>query len=133
MRSSSGYIHTVDEMPAQEPAIGDTGRNASLPGVPSFGLRYAFTKSYAKSCKEECKILRHNLPSEAPLLFKRKENKQRHNLQSEAQLLFRKKTQPIQLGLASSTFVQKENKQTDPVRVRKLNFCSEGKQTNRSR
>jgi hypothetical protein len=120
-------------MPAQEPAIGDTGRNASLPGVPSFGLRYAFTKSYAKSCKEECKILRHNLPSEAPLLFKRKENKQRHNLQSEAQLLFRKKTQPIQLGLASSTFVQKENKQTDPVRVRKLNFCSEGKQTNRSR
>jgi hypothetical protein len=112
LRSSSGYIHTVDEMPAQEPAIGDTGRNASLPGVPSFGLRYAFTKSYAKSCKEH---IRHNLPSEAPLLFKRKENKQRYNFQSETQLLFRKKTQ------------------TDPVRVRKLNFCSEGKQTNISR
>jgi hypothetical protein len=60
-------------------------------------------------------ILRHNLPSEAPLLFKRKENKQRYNLQSETQLLFRRKTQ------------------TDPVKVRKLNFCLEGKQTNRSK
>jgi hypothetical protein len=39
----------VDEIPAQEPAIGDTGRNASLPGFPSFGLRNAFTESYAKS------------------------------------------------------------------------------------
>lgn len=37
-------------------------------------------------------ILRHNLPSEAPLLFKRKENKQRYNLQSETQLLFKRKT-----------------------------------------
>jgi len=115
LRSSSGYIHTVDEMPAQEPTISDTSRNASLPGVPSFGLRYAFTKSYAKSYKEQCKILRHNLPSETPLWFKRKENKQRYNLQSETQLLFIRKTQ------------------TDPIRVRKLNFCSEGKQTNRSR
>jgi hypothetical protein len=60
-------------------------------------------------------IFRHNLPSEAPLLFKRKENKQRYNLQSETQLLFRRKTQ------------------TNPVRVRKLNFCSKGKQTNRSK
>jgi hypothetical protein len=60
-------------------------------------------------------ILRHNLPLEAPLLFKREENKQRYNLQSETQLLFRRKTQ------------------IDPVRIRKLNFCSEGKQRNRSR
>jgi hypothetical protein len=59
-------------------------------------------------------ILRHNLPSEAPLLFKRKENKQRYNLQSETQLLFRRKHKQIQLWLGSSTFVQKENKQTDP-------------------
>jgi hypothetical protein len=118
LRSSSGYIHIVDEMPAQEPAIGDTGRKASLLGVPSFGLRYAFTKSYAKSCKEQCKILRHNLPSEAPHLFKRKENRgtisnQKLNFCSE------EKHKQIQLGLGSSTFVQKENKQTDPDRVRR--------------
>jgi hypothetical protein len=60
-------------------------------------------------------ILRHNLPSKAPFLFKRKENKQRYNLQSQTQLLFKRKTQ------------------TNLVKVRKLNFCSEGKQTNRSR
>jgi hypothetical protein len=76
------HIHTVDEMPAQEPAIGDTGRNASLHGVPSFGLRVLSQNHMQRAAKN---ILRHNLPSEAPLLFKRKENKQRYNLQSETQ------------------------------------------------
>jgi hypothetical protein len=99
-------------MLAHEPAIGDTGRNASLPGVPSFGLRVLSQNHMQRAAKN---ILKHNLPSEAPLLFKRKENKQRYNLQSETQLLFRRKTQ------------------TDPVRVRTLNFCSEGKQRNISR
>jgi hypothetical protein len=61
-------------MPAQEPAIGDTGRNSSLPGVPSFGLKVLLQNHMQRAAKN---ILRHNLPSKAPLLFKRKENKQR--------------------------------------------------------
>jgi hypothetical protein len=89
LRSSSGYILTVDEMPAQELAIGDTGRNASLPGVPSFGLKYAFTKSYAKSFKEHIKA-QSRIRSSTFVQEKRK--------QTEVQSLIR-----------NSTFVQKKN------------------------
>jgi hypothetical protein len=89
LRSSSGYIHTVDEMPAQEPAIGDTGRNASLPGVPSFGLKYAFTKSYAKSCKEHIK-------AQSPIRSSTFVQKKRKQIE-------------VQSLIRNSTFVQKKN------------------------
>jgi hypothetical protein len=76
-------------MPAQEPAIGDTGRNASLPGVPSFGLRYAFTKSYAKSCKEHIK-------AQSPIRSSTFVQKKRKQIE-------------VQSLIRNSTFVQKKN------------------------
>lgn len=71
MRSSSGYIQIVDEIPAQEPAIGDTGRNASLPGFPSFGLRNAFTESYAKSCVRSIPSATKKSFNQKKLVFRR--------------------------------------------------------------
>jgi hypothetical protein len=76
-------------MPAQEPTIGDTGINASLPGVPSFGLKVLSQNHMQRAAKN---ILRHNLPSEAPLFVQEK----------------RKQTE-VQSPIRNSTFVQKKN------------------------
>jgi hypothetical protein len=40
----------VDEMPAHDPAIGETGNDARNPGFPSIEFKSPFTLSKAKSC-----------------------------------------------------------------------------------
>jgi len=49
-RSSRGYMTSVDEMPAQDPAIGDTGIAARNPGFPSMEFKSPFTLSKANNC-----------------------------------------------------------------------------------
>ena len=40
----------VDEMPAHDPAMGETGSDARGPGFPSIEFKKPFTLSKAKSC-----------------------------------------------------------------------------------
>ena len=49
-KSSRGYMTNVDEMPAHDPAIGETGNDARNPGFPSIEFKKPFTLSKANSC-----------------------------------------------------------------------------------
>lgn len=42
----------VEEIPAHDPAIGDTGNVAKIPGLFSIEFKNPFTLSKAKSCHE---------------------------------------------------------------------------------
>lgn len=44
---------SVDEMPAHDPAMGETGNDARGPGFPSIEFKNPFTLSKAKSCHKE--------------------------------------------------------------------------------
>jgi len=55
--NSRGYVHIVEETPAQAPAINDGGIG-SLGCSPGFGESFLLTVSYANSCRKKLNVLR---------------------------------------------------------------------------
>jgi len=56
LTNSRGYVHIVELIPAQAPAIKDAGIGI-LDCSPGFGDRFLFTVSKANSCRIGCEYI----------------------------------------------------------------------------